>query len=181
MSNTNIESAIRASVDTLVEELTTIIRQAALETVQEALGGAVASVAGATAPRKAGRPKKAKAAITAKRKPGRPKKAAAAKAKPAKAKAKAKKSAPAPKKSGTRVRRSADDLEQTAGMILSYLSSNPGVGVDAISKGVRRTTKDTKRPIQMLLSAKQIRTEGQKRGTTYYAGKKGKKAARKAG
>ena len=167
MSNTNIESAIRASVDTLVEELTVIIRQAAIETVQEALGGAVASVAGASAPRKPGRPKKATAAKTGKRKPGRPKKAAGAKS--------------APKKSGKRVRRSAADLEETAGLILSYLSSHPGVGVVEISKGVRRSTKDTKRPIQMLLSNKQIRTEGQKRGTTYYAGKKRKKSARKAG
>ena len=66
-------------------------------------------------------------------------------------------------------------------MILSYLSSNPGVGVVQISKGVRRSTKDTKRPIQMLLTTKQIRTEGQKRGTTYFAGKKGKRGARKAG
>ena len=84
------------------------------------------------------------------------------------------------KKSGKRVRRTIEDLEAYADRIHNYVQSHPGVGVVAISKGVRLTTKDVKRPIQMLLAAKRLRTEGQKRGTTYFTGKKAKKKARKA-
>ena len=81
-----------------------------------------------------------------------------------------------------RGRRSAEDLEKTAARILAYVKTHPGKGVTAIAKALRRSSKDLKRPVQMLLAAKKIRTEGQRRGTTYFAGAGGgtrKKAAKR--
>ncbi len=155
MSSKNIETAIRDSVDNFVAELSDLIRESALETVREALANELVPTprsVGRPAKRPVGRPRK-----TAGRKPGRP-----------------------AKKSGKRVRRTIEDLEGFAERIHTYVQSHPGVGVVAIGKGVRLSTKDVKRPIQMLLGAKRLRTEGAKRGTTYFAGKKGKKGARKA-
>jgi len=153
MPTKDIESAIRASVDNLVAELTELIRESALETVREALANELVPM-----PRPVGRPRK-----NSGRGPGRPRKAGGS-----------------AKKSGKRVRRTIEDLENYADRIHDYVQSHPGVGVAAISKGVRLTTKDVKRPIQMLLAKKRLRTEGQKRGTTYFAGMKAKKTARKA-
>ena len=153
MPTKDIESAIRSSIDNLVAELTDLIRESALETVREALTNELIPM-----PRSVGRPRKKSG-----RGPGRPRKTGGT-----------------AKKSGKRVRRTMEDLEGYADRIQGYVQSHPGIGVVAISKGVRLTTKDVKRPIQMLLADKRIRTEGAKRGTTYFAGKKAKKAARKA-
>ena len=153
MPTKDIEFAIRSSVDNLVAELTELIRESALETVREALSNELIPM-----PRSVGRPRK-----KAGRGPGRPRKAGGS-----------------AKKSGKRVRRTMEDLEGYADRIQAYVKSHPGIGVVAISKGVRLTTKDIKRPIQMLLAKKRLRTEGAKRGTTYFAGKKAKKVAGKA-
>ena len=130
----------------------------------EALGGDVA-------PRRRGpgRPRK----TATRRKPGRPRK------KTTKRAGRKRATKRATKKRG---RRSTEDLEKTATRILAYVKTHPGKGVTAIAKSLRRSSKDLKRPVQMLLAAKKLRTEGQRRGTRYFAGGGGgtrKKAARR--
>jgi hypothetical protein len=158
--NTTIESTLRSRVDAFVDDLYELIREAALESVRETLQDALAGGAANAGPRrKAGRPKAAKR----KRRNKGVRKANAA--------------APKAKKSGKRIRRSPEDLEKTANRILAYVTSHPGQGVEKISKALNKPSKDLKRPIQILVGEKKLRTEGQKRGTTYFAG--GKRATTK--
>ena len=84
---------------------------------------------------------------------------------------------------GTRIRRSADDIEKLAGSFLSYVQKNPGQRLEQIAVALGEASKDLKRPVQMLLADRELRTKGQKRGTTYLAGaaKAGRKKATKKG
>ena len=153
MSN-SIDSKLRPTIDAFVAELTELINQAAIETLQDALGGV---------------------AKPARREPGRPRKVGTSRKKTTKrrsTKKTGKKAKRAAKKTGTRVRRSVDDINRTADKVLAFVKANPGKGAAAISKGTRTSPKDLKRPVIMLLDAKKVRTKGQKRGTTYWIGKR---------
>lgn len=105
------------------------------------------------------------------RKPGRPAKAAAGR----------------PARKGGRTRRSSEDLGQISGSFLTYVKGNPGQRLEEIGTGMGVHTKELKRPVQLLLAEGSIRTEGQRRGTRYFAGgggpgrkaKAGKKAAKR--
>ena len=157
--NTLLDTDIRARVDAFVADLSVLIHQAALGAVQEALGGAPAP-----ARRGPGRPRKA--ATNGRRKaPGRKAKAT---------------------KAGGRLRRSAEDLDALAGTVLSHIRSNPGQRLEEIGVAMGSPTSELKRPISKLMEAGSLRTEGQRRGTKYFAGRGGKRkttkaAARKAG
>lgn len=113
-------------------------------------------------------------AASARRGPGRPRKAAAA--------------TPAAPKGRKRGRRSSADVEVVAAQVLAYVNANPGQRLEEIGRGMGTATAGLKRPIQGLLAAGELRTEGQKRGTKYFAGsgpksKKSttKRASRKVG
>lgn len=86
-------------------------------------------------------------------------------------------------KKGGRVRRSAEDLGQLSTSFLTYVRGNPGQRLEQIGTGMGVDTKELKRPVQLLLADGAIRTEGQRRGTKYFAGGRAKvaKAGRKAG
>jgi hypothetical protein len=159
--------SLRTLVDQFVSDLSARVREQALDSVRAALGEGAAPKR-----RGPGRPRKA-----AKRGPGRPPKAA-------------RRGPGRPRKAARRDRRSSADLEATAAKVLAYVRSNAGQRLEEIGKGLRTATAGLKRPIQVLVAAGKLRTEGQKRGTRYFAGrargpgrkKVGKKAAgRKAG
>lgn len=137
MPRTNIDSELRARVESFVADLSEIIRRSALESVREALG------AEGAAPVRAAR----RVARTAK-------------------------AAGAPRKSarGGRVRRSSADLERLSADFLSYVKAHSGERLEQIGIGMGVPTKELKRPVQLLLEAGQVRTEGQRRGTRYFAG-----------
>jgi hypothetical protein len=110
-------------------------------------------------------------AAKGKRGPGRPRKAGRAKVgrKPGRAKA---------------GRRSADEVASMGDTVLSHVKANPGQRLEEIGRELGVATKELKRPIANLMGGGSLRTEGQKRGTKYFAGKgkgKGKGARRKAG
>ena len=152
---TNIESEIRARVDTFVTDLCAIIRVAALEAVQEALGAGLGSLSARTAS-----PAERAAKVSVKT------------IKPAKA--------VKPVKEGGRVRRSPEELESLSGAFLAHVTANPRLRLEEIGVGMGIDTKDLKRPVQVLLEAGSIRTEGQRRGTRYFAAEAPKAKARKA-
>ena len=137
-----VDTQIRSAIDQFVAEISQLVRQAAVEAVGEALGqgGGSAPARRKAATRGPGRPKKAG------RKPGRP------------------------KGSGKRVRRSAEDLEAQGAKILAHVRANPGCRMEDLSAALGTATKDLRRPVQELIASGQLRTEGQKRGTTYHAG-----------
>jgi len=151
MPTPNLDTAIRHEIDQFVSNLTTLVRQAALEAVKEALGATSPSVA-----------------TPARRGPGRPRKNAAAP------------TASTASKPGRRAKRTSADVEAVANQVLAYVQANPGSRLEEIGRGMGVETAGLKRPIQGLLSAGALRTEGQKRGTKYFAGS-GKAAPAKAG
>lgn len=71
---------------------------------------------------------------------------------------------------GGRVRRSSDDLESLASTLHAHVKSNPGQRLEQIGSAMAVHTKELKRPVQLLLEAGALRTEGQRRGTKYFAG-----------
>ena len=141
---------LRTLVDRFVTDLSVLVHQEALATVRAALGGTPAPVK-----RGPGRPKKA-----AKRGPGRPRKKTARKAKPG--------------------RRAPEDVAALGETVLAHVRANPGQRLEEIGRELRMPTAVLKRPIANLMEAGSLRTEGQKRGTMYFAGKGGKRKAGKA-
>jgi hypothetical protein len=150
MPTTPIDAAIRTQIDSFLTSISQLVRQAAVEAVKDALGATGPSVA-----------------TPARRGPGRPRKVQAAPA------------AAAPSKPGKRGRRSAADVEQVAGQVLTYVQGHPGERLEEIGRGLKVDTGGLKGPIKVLLGTGRLRTEGQKRGTKYFAGA-GKAAPAKA-
>ena len=74
---------------------------------------------------------------------------------------------------GKRVRRSAEDLKELSDAFVAYVAANPGQRLEEIGVGMDLPTKELKRPVQLLLAAKAVRTEGERRGTKYFPGKGG--------
>jgi hypothetical protein len=71
-------------------------------------------------------------------------------------------------------KRTPADLEALSERFGSYVRANPGMRIEQINKQLGTTTKDLALPIRKLISEGAITTKGQKRSTTYFAGKKGK-------
>ena len=140
MAHVLTEKQVQDRVQSFVNELTGLIRQAGLEAVQEAMGGAAA-------PKRRGRPRKTKKA-------------------PARRKAVKRKA----KKTGKRTKRSGAQVEAIAARVLAHVKKKPGQSVTEIAKTLRRTPKDLQLPIQKLIAGKKLRTTGQRRGTKYFAG-----------
>ncbi|HEU4735301.1 MAG TPA: hypothetical protein VFT22_45735 [Kofleriaceae bacterium] len=69
-------------------------------------------------------------------------------------------------------KRSAADLEALSEKFGSFVKANPGLRIEQINKQLGTTTKDLALPIRKLISEGLISTRGQKRSTTYFAGKK---------
>jgi hypothetical protein len=99
------------------------------------------------------------AAAPTRRGPGKPRKSAGASA--------------APAATGKRGRRSSADVDRAAADVLAYVKANQGQRLEEIGRGLGADTAGLKRPIQSLLAAGALRTEGQKRGTKYFLGGRG--------
>jgi hypothetical protein len=78
----------------------------------------------------------------------------------------------------SRGKRSSAEVDQTAGRIQTFVRSNPGLGLEAIAKGIGTTTKELKLPIIKLLASRALSKKGQKRGTKYFASGRGGGAAK---
>ena len=154
---------LRTLVDRFVSDLSVLVHQDALDAVRAALGEGPAQKR-----RGPGRPRKA-----AKRGPGRPK---AAKRGPGRPRKKATKKAGRPRKPG---RRSQEDVAALGETVLAHVRSNPGQRLEELGRELGMPTKELKRPIANLMEAGKLRTEGQKRGTMYFAG--GREGPRRKG
>lgn len=73
---------------------------------------------------------------------------------------------------GRGVKRGADQLEKTAASFHNYVAANPGLRIEQINKQIGLTTAELALPIRKLIASGQIKTKGQKRSTTYFAGSK---------
>jgi hypothetical protein len=73
---------------------------------------------------------------------------------------------------GRGAKRSSADLEALSERFASFVKANPGLRIEQINKQLGTTTKDLALPIRKLISEGALIAKGQKRSTTYFAGKK---------
>ena len=73
---------------------------------------------------------------------------------------------------GRGAKRSSADLEALSEQFASFVAASPGLRIEQINKQLGTTTKDLALPIRKLISEGVINAKGQKRSTTYFAGKK---------
>jgi hypothetical protein len=76
---------------------------------------------------------------------------------------------------GRGAKRTAADLEVLSEKFASFVKANPGLRIEQINKELGTTTKDLALPIRKLIADGIVSAKGQKRSTTYFAGKKAKK------
>ena len=76
---------------------------------------------------------------------------------------------------GRGAKRSADELDRLAEDFHAFVAKNPGMRIEQINKQLGTTTKDLALPIRKLISEGALKTKGEKRSTTYFAGESKKK------
>jgi hypothetical protein len=69
-------------------------------------------------------------------------------------------------------KRSSEDVAAMADKIASFVRSNPGSRLEAIAAGLGTNSKELKLPVIKLLASKKLSKKGQKRGTSYFPGKR---------
>jgi hypothetical protein len=150
------QSDIQSLITQFTNDLTTLVRRTTLEEVLASLQGGM----NGAAPRRG---------------PGRPAGSGAKRGRPFGSKNKVK-AGP----SG-RIRRSSGNLEEMQSSLLAHVKANPGMRGDQIASALGSDVKTIRGPMKALIAAKQVRTEGQRRGMTYHVGggKAGKKRGRK--
>src|SRR5262249_28146256 len=72
------------------------------------------------------------------------------------------------KTSASSGRRSSDDVEKQADLLLGYIKKNPGKRAEEIAAEVGLSTKTLVLPMRKLAAAKKVKTQGQKRATRYF-------------
>lgn len=76
---------------------------------------------------------------------------------------------------GRGAKRSSDELDKLADNFLSYVQKHPGMRIEQINKQLGTSTKDLALPIRKLIAEGALKTKGEKRSTTYFAGERKKK------
>jgi hypothetical protein len=79
-------------------------------------------------------------------------------------------------------KRSSAKIEALQEKFLAFVKGHPGLRIEQINEQLGTKTKDVALPIRKLIAGKQIRTQGTRRATTYFAGgaSAAKGASRKA-
>jgi len=149
MPTSALDQDIQDRIHTFLSELSGLVKKAALEAVHEALGDNGSARRGPGRPRGSGRG------------PGRPRKAGRRGARAGGARRAG--------RGGKRVRRSAAELNQISARVLAQVRSKAGQRLEEIGRALKTDTAVLKRPVALLVAAKKLKTQGQKRGTKYFA------------
>lgn len=80
-------------------------------------------------------------------------------------------------RNGTRPAAELDSLKQR---ILAHVASYPGVRTEQLKAALGTRTKELTLPLRQLVAAGTLKTEGERRGTKYYAASQAKKTPRPA-
>lgn len=67
-------------------------------------------------------------------------------------------------------KRDAASLDEMGAALLAFVQSNPGLGAIEIAEAVKADVGTIRLPMQKLLADRKVRTQGQRRGTKYFAG-----------
>jgi len=130
---------IRALVDQFTNDLSNLMRRAALEEVHAKLSLAIGEV---SAPKRRG--------------PGRPR-------------ATVSKGVVRTGKRGRPGKFTPEQMEKHGASILALLKKSPGARSEQLSAAMNMDAKTLHIPLAALIKAKKIKVKGQKRGTTYFA------------
>ena len=109
--------------------------------------------------------------------PKRPGKVSSRKGKGARKAAKRASAKSAKAKSKAKTKRTPAQLEKLTAKTLATIKADPGLGIEAIAKAMKTTTKDLRPSMLALIADKAIRVKGERRATKYFP--KGKRAAKK--
>jgi hypothetical protein len=145
-----LDQEIRSRIDAFLGDISSLVRQSALEAVREALGGE----GGVAAP--------------ARRGPGRPRGSGLHGAQGGNGRRKAGRRA-----SGGGGRRSSEDMGAMTEQLLAHIRENPRQGAEQLGAALGYSAKEMRLPLQKMIADGAIRTEGQRRGTKYFAGGRG--------
>lgn len=66
-------------------------------------------------------------------------------------------------------RRTAGDLERLSARFLDHVRANPGQRIEQINRALGTHTPELRGPVVKLTAAKEIKTKGNRRATTYFA------------
>ena len=148
-----IDRQITDRINNFVEELSALVRRAAVDAVSDALAGSGPGMSrtlpDATAI-------KAATALRARREAAAP--------------------PPSPRKPGAK--RTPESIVALTEQLYAFIASNPGLRIEPIGRALNTPTKDLTLPIKKLLKHGRITSKGHRRSTTYTAAAGG--AARKA-
>lgn len=76
---------------------------------------------------------------------------------------------------GRGAKRSQHELDKLAESFHGFVAKHPGMRIEQINKQLGTSTRDLALPIRKLISDGSIKTKGEKRSTTYFAGELKKK------
>lgn len=138
----SLTQEIESRIQSFVAELNALVRRQALQAVADALG-----TGGGVQRRGPGRPRATNGAAL---------EGAAARGPRARARRKGEK-------------RTAAELAALERTLFEHVRANPGQGIEAIGKGLALPTSELSRPMKKLVERREIRTQGAKRATKYFA------------
>jgi hypothetical protein len=70
-------------------------------------------------------------------------------------------------------KRSPDEITQMADTLIDYIDKNPGQRMESIARALGSSTQELTLPIKKLILGGRLRTEGQKRATSYFLAQPG--------
>ncbi len=138
----DIDALIEERIRDFIDELRTLLREAALEAVREALGGSEGSVE---------RKDRGGTRLPKERAP--------------RAKARPKHRADGQQSNG---RRTAEEIAGVAARVRRHIEQTPGQTIEQIALALGMPTQALTRPVSKLLESRQVRKTGLKRQTKYY-------------
>lgn len=164
MSNREMSSrdALEARVQSFVADLEKLVRQAVLEKLDDVRASLRAEGSSAE-PSKLAAPKESSAKKSAAFGAGR-------KTPLASSSAAAAPGTSVPRKKGQK--RSRDEILALRNQLEAFVTSNPGLRIEEISKKMGKETSELTRPMKQLVDAQKVRTEGVRRATRYFPPKK---------
>ena len=71
---------------------------------------------------------------------------------------------------GKGAKRSSSQLDRLQSRVMEFVTANPGMRIEQINKELGTSTRDLQLPIRKLIASGALKSKGEKRATTYFAG-----------